>query len=204
MEHSNNPLSIEDVKALIYKIQSGVDHRNIEVFTQDGFKNQKVKHAFLGYKLMPNDDIYSWLNNVACTSESFMITIYKAHIWHSELIEKLKPFIMSKFNHDKIKNIKFDISMFLGHYEFTPFGIHVDDVDFVYHFNVGSNDKVIYYWDTAPLFSNKYEPQNILNAADMSIIKAGELYELNPKRFHIGSSKNGVSFDFILTATIKN
>jgi hypothetical protein len=92
---------------------------------------------------------------------------------------------------------------FLGHYQFTPFGIHIDDVNFVYHFNVGNKDKMIYYWDEAPLFINKYEPQNILNTAYVEIIKAGGVYKLNPKRFHIGSSKNGISFDFVLTATVK-
>jgi hypothetical protein len=49
----DNPLCIEDIKALIYRIQSSINLRDIEVFTQDGFKSQKSKHAFLGYKLLP-------------------------------------------------------------------------------------------------------------------------------------------------------
>lgn len=199
----DNPLRIKDIKALIYRIQSSVNHRDIELFTQDGFKNLKSKHAFLGYKLLPHHNLYSWLNKVIDTEMNFMIIIYKVHLWYEELIEKLKPFITSKFNREQIKNIKFAVSVLLGHYQFTPFGIHIDDVDFVYHFNVGNKDKMIYYWDEAPLFLNKYEPQNILNTAYLEIIEAGGVYELNPKRFHIGSSKNGISFDFVLTATVK-
>jgi hypothetical protein len=43
-----------------------------------------------------------------------MVVIYKAYIWYAELIEKLKPFITSKFNSGQIKNIKFDMSVFFG------------------------------------------------------------------------------------------
>jgi hypothetical protein len=45
---------------------------------------------------------------------NFMVVIYKAYIWYAELIEKLKPFITSKFNSGQIKNIKFDMSVFFG------------------------------------------------------------------------------------------
>lgn len=195
------PLSIEDVKETIYGAQSGVNHRDVEVFTKDGFKSQKCKHFILGQKLNPTDCFDAWLNEAIDTNAEFLCTIYKVQGLNSKLMNKLKPFIKSRFSNEQIQRITFDITLFFGHYKFTPFGVHIDDVDFVYHFNVGYHDKIIYYWDHKPTsFIDKYEPQNILSSSQSETIMVGKMYELNPKKYHIGSSSEGLSFDFILTA----
>lgn len=87
----------------------------------------------------------------------------------------------------------FDITLFIGAYGTTPFGVHIDDASHrTILFNLGPGDKGIALWQDEDILKqfgmvhNVLDPASIEAAPKKYFFKSGEAFILPSKQYHIG------------------
>jgi len=131
---------------------------------------------------------------------SFLIFVNRAGLYSSEMLSASKAFVGAFDLRFGRSGISIEHHLIIGHYDQTPFGVHIDDpTDRVFHFNLGPCCKRMSLWprqefltsyggDAARLRSevNHAEPSTYL-------IPAGSSFFLPADFHHVGSSQDGIS-----------
>lgn len=86
-----------------------------------------------------------------------------------------------------------EVTLFLGNYGYTPFGIHIDDpYTTVVHFHVGPSAKEMTLFDKQTFHrlngvrKNCFEPARLLPHGERFAIQPGDLFVLPPHLYHVG------------------
>lgn len=97
-----------------------------------------------------------------------------------------------------------EVTLFIGNYGFTPFGIHIDDpYTSVVHFHAGPTTKEMTLFGVDEFHrlngerKNCFQPQTLIPHGRTFAIEAGDVFLLPPHYFHIGSTEGfsiGVAF----------
>lgn len=90
-----------------------------------------------------------------------------------------------------------EVTLFIGNYGFTPFGIHIDDpYTSVVHFHVGPSSKQMTLFAKEDFHrlngerKNCFEPRKLLPYGKTFNIRPGDLFLLPPHYYHIGYTQS--------------
>ncbi|WP_271782543.1 hypothetical protein [Aquimarina algiphila] len=113
----------------------------------------------------------------------------------SKLIaEKIEPLLIK--TGIPVEGISF--TLFIGNYESTPLGIHIDDPGKnVMHFHLGPGSKTIYTWEDAKTYKemagensqNNKDYKKYLPYATKSTFSEGDFFTMPEDTFHIGTQE---------------
>ncbi|EGU57562.1 hypothetical protein VINI7043_07100 [Vibrio nigripulchritudo ATCC 27043] len=113
--------------------------------------------------------------------------------WNDELTCKIATVIKDIYKNVILDDVKFEITLFIGNYGWTPFGVHIDDKNSsVIHFHLGPGSKKMFTWKQDNFIkltgSNRsfFEPEKILKDADSVCINSNDIFILPPNKYHIG------------------
>ncbi|OXS99078.1 hypothetical protein B7H23_12795 [Notoacmeibacter marinus] len=91
------------------------------------------------------------------------------------------------------QQITFDVTLFIGAYGSTPFGVHIDDASHrTILFNLGPGDKGMAIWRNQDILEQFGKVRNILDPASIKaaperfFFKTGEAFVLPSERYHVG------------------
>lgn len=86
-----------------------------------------------------------------------------------------------------------EVTLFIGNYGYTPFGIHIDDpFTTVVHFHVGPSAKVMTLFDKQTFHrlngerKHCFEPDRLIAHGERFAIQPGDLFVLPPHHYHVG------------------
>lgn len=152
-----------------------------------------------------NASIRLWDNTISCLNdEEFFIAIGRFEMFCEELTSHIAKYLSPIIDHI-VEPYELSLSLFAGNYNYTPFGIHVDEKGLsAIHLHLGPNPKKMYLWTPEVIESEIENPQQIRLADPQSIvnlkldtnylISEGDLFFLPTDKFyHIGSHTNSYS-----------
>ncbi|RCW23338.1 hypothetical protein DFR48_107210 [Ciceribacter lividus] len=91
------------------------------------------------------------------------------------------------------QQITYDVTLFIGAYGSTPFGVHIDDASHrTILFNLGPGDKGMAIWRNQDILEqfgkvrNIIDPTSIEAAPEQFFFKTGEAFVLPSERYHVG------------------
>lgn len=124
--------------------------------------------------------------------------------WSDKLQKFLIPHSKAITKIYKDETIEIDFTVFMGNYDVTPFGAHVDDDNHrTIVFNLGPGNKCIAVWNNQAIYQQFGKVTNIINPEIISSLpnkytfKPGEAFVLPSSQFHAGFNS-----DLSVTAVI--
>lgn len=142
-------------------------------------------------------------------NKSFCIILNKGETYSEALCSQILDRISPLFSNIGMPVLGADITLFMGHYEWTPLGIHRDKPgENVIHFHLGPAPKTIYCWDDETYRRIAGGEQNIqtdiealIPHANVYTQSAGDMFFMPWHNFHIGKSEQ---FSVTLTVWLDN
>lgn len=141
----------------------------------------------------PEETFSKWLARTT-GNRNFGIIVNNVEKWSNALAHVAANFA-APIREQLGKNLTdVDVSLFIGNYGFTPFGVHLDDpYSSVVHLHLGPGPKVMYLWDDetfrqAEGLRNRFDVEKLAGHAEIYTIKEGDAFVLPPSYWHIGQS----------------
>lgn len=187
----------------INKYSNNIQQEPIRVYV-DGNLNLSAYSDIIKSSPHKNEDVNTWLSRVI-NSKRYGLVINGIEKWSAEIQDiafKLVQQIRQSLGED---NTNITISLFIGNYGFTPFGIHLDDpYSSTIHLHLGPAAKAMYLWDD-DMFNkqggkeNCFHAEKIKDTAMCFSIESGDFFVLPPNYWHVGEA---LSFSIAITITI--
>lgn len=169
----------------------------------DGMLSPQYENEVLYTKPHPDEGFEAYVNR-ATDGHKFGIVINGAEQW-SDTLARLAARVFAPVIEAKgAWRSTVEVTLFIGNYGFTPFGIHIDDpYTSVVHFHAGPTTKDMTLFGVEEFHrlngkrKNCFQPQTLIPHGRTFAIQAGDLFLLPPHYYHIGSTEGfsiGVAF----------
>lgn len=204
-----DPLLIESVfkptifeDSLFFNLFDGMSHdaeRAISGLFRvyvDGMLSPELENSVLYSKPNPDESFQQFLNR-ATKGCKFGIVVNGAEQW-SDLLARFTARTFAPIVRILGANrTTLEVTLFIGNYGFTPFGIHIDDpYTSVVHFHVGPSSKEMTLFAKEDFHrlngkrKNCFEPGKLLPYGKTFNIRPGDLFLLPPHYYHVGYTES--------------
>lgn len=137
----------------------------------------------------------------------FGIIINGAEQWSDELAHMAAKIFGPIIEAQGTYNSTVEVTLFIGNYGYTPFGIHIDDpYTSVVHFHVGPSKKEMTLFGKEEFHElngeekNCFEPDTLIDKGAKYLIEAGDVFLLPPHYYHVGNTQDfSISIAFALS-----
>ena len=169
----------------------------------DGMLSPKYENEVLYTKPLPDEGFEAYVSR-ATGGHKFGIVVNGAEQWSDPLARLAARVFAPVIEAQGEERSTVEVTLFIGNYGYTPFGIHIDDpYTAVVHFHAGPTTKAMTLFgkeefhrlNGAP--KNCFEPRKLIPAGRTFAIEAGDVFLLPPHYYHIGSTEGfsvGVAF----------
>jgi hypothetical protein len=169
----------------------------------NGMLSPRYENEVLYTKPLFNEGFEAYLSR-ATGGHKFGIVINGAEHWSDTLARLAARIFPSIIEAQGVQRSTVEVTLFIGNYGYTPFGIHIDDpYTSVVHFHAGPAAKEMTLFDKEEFHrlngtsKNCFEPQKLLNYGRTFVIEAGDVFLLPPHYYHIGNTEKfsvGIAF----------
>ncbi|KDM91123.1 cupin domain-containing protein [Photobacterium galatheae] len=162
----------------------------------EGKLSPKDEHEFIFSSRNECESIEAYFLRLA-GNRKFGVIINGAEQWSDELSrfaqQTFSP-VIHKMGYDCST---IEVTLFIGNYGYTPFGIHVDDpYTQVVHFHLGPSNKSLTLFEPK-LFhqfngpsKNCYDPDAMIEMGNTFNIQPGDIFVLPPHYYHVGNTES--------------
>jgi hypothetical protein len=158
----------------------------------DGMLSPRHEERLLDARMRPNESFRSWLER-ALREPTFGVVVNGAERWTDSLSRKVISIFGPLIDHWGIPATSVELTLFIGNYGYTPFGVHVDDpYTHVFHFHLGPGAKrmTLLAPDVFLKLSGSrkrcFDFDRLLVQGEPYDIEAGDVYLLPPHYYHVG------------------
>ena len=161
----------------------------------EGKENPTEETAFMYSERNEGESLAEYYNRVS-KGKKFGVVINGAEQWSDELSRfAMRSFfpIIEKMGYDCAS---LEVTLFIGNYGYTPFGIHVDDpYTQVVHFHMGPSAKSMTLFEPEHFHQlngpskNCYNPDDIIDHGKTFDINPGDIFFLPAHYYHVGNTK---------------
>ena len=162
----------------------------------DGMLSPKFENSVLYSQPKTGESFHQFLARVI-GDRAFGVVVNGAEQWSDPLARFTARTFAPIVNLLGTDQTTLEVTLFIGNYGFTPFGIHIDDpYTSVVHFHVGPSDKqmTLFTKEDFHRLNGKskscFEPEKLLSYGKTFHIKPGDLFFLPPHYYHIGYTQN--------------
>lgn len=169
----------------------------------DGMLSPQYENEVLYTKPLPGEGFEAYVSR-ATGGRKFGIVVNGAEQWSDTLSRLAARVFAPVVKAQGASRSTVEVTLFIGNYGFTPFGIHIDDpYTSVVHFHAGPTTKEMTLFGVEEFHrlngerKNCFEPQTLIPHGRTFAIEPGDLFLLPPHYFHIGSTEGfsiGVAF----------
>ena len=124
--------------------------------------------------------------------ERFCIIVNSANRWSEALSIKVGGFVTPLLKRFPIPQISVDVTLIVGNYTYTPFGIHLDDPHHrTLHLHLGPGKKYFFLWEKDVFRSltgsedNYYKPEQISGHRHIFEVSPQDTFLLPAKYYHV-------------------
>lgn len=186
---------------------------SLRVYVNDSTRDLYV-NLVLSNPPQESDGIEEWCDNLFANNK-YCVILNHAETWNDVLVEKISRLLSPTLGNFGYNEFEHEIMLFIGNYNYTPFGIHIDGKgDTSFQFNVIGKTRNAYLWhpeNYSKLTGKKrtpyYFPDRLVDTADFEIeLPQNDLFILPAsKYFHIYSNNGfNVSIAYFLKKTPKS
>lgn len=202
--------SKEEWETIVKGIFSDIHHNARETLSEqyrvyiNGNLSYKAYDTLLRSSPSNKIKLEEWLSHILC-AEQYGVVINDVEKWSDELAELALTSVAKIRTALGENNTRISLSLIIGNYGFTPFGVHLDDpYSSTIHFHFGPGDKLMHLWDNNIFLKQKgmeirYHPEKINGSATTFSIESGDVFVLPPHFWHIGENPD---FSIGLTVTL--
>lgn len=173
-------LSMSDVEELLHKVTSLNDYKDqTRIFLED---KSLITYRDLLWEnpCLEGEGLEVWLNRIF-GEESYCIICNAIESIDDKLFRKFIPFIDRLIHYYGYPIRGFELTLIMGNYGYTPFGIHQDsDYDFTFQFFLGPNPKTFFYWPEDAYLKINAPPNIDSEILLESVLKTASSFELEP------------------------
>ena len=174
---------------------------NLRVYIDSGLRHD-YEILVLQNPPLAEESLEAWYKRIF-SSNRFCIAINNAEKYFDTLTRRCALIYKSYLLEHPMPAGGVDMGIFMGNYEWTPFGVHHDgDGVSILHFHAGPNAKTLYMWANDRFRELTGSTDSYFSPGD--IIEDAVAYELHkcsfffmPEMYHIGRN-NGFSVDLTL------
>ncbi|MDF0604308.1 hypothetical protein HZU77_001405 [Neisseriaceae bacterium TC5R-5] len=164
----------------------------------DGMLSPKYESEILYASPLGTESFENYVTRVTA-GHKFGIIINGAEQWSDTLARMAKKIFSPVVALQGFNNTTVEVTLFIGNYGYTPFGIHIDDpYTSVVHFHLGPTIKEMTLFEKDQFHrlngksKNCFEPEKLIPYGKTYSIKPGDIFLLPPHYYHIGNT-NGFS-----------
>ncbi|MCG7498030.1 hypothetical protein MHO82_14260 [Vibrio sp. Of7-15] len=161
----------------------------------EGKANQDEETAFMYSERHDGENLAEYYERIS-KGKKFGVVINGAEQWSDDFsrfaVRSFSP-IVEKMGYDCAS---LEVTLFIGNYGYTPFGIHVDDpYTQVVHFHMGPSAKSMTLFEPEHFHQlngpsqNCYNPDDIIEHGETFEIKPGDIFLLPAHYYHVGNTK---------------
>ncbi|WP_338844708.1 hypothetical protein V8J88_13770 [Massilia sp. W12] len=161
----------------------------------EGMLSPEHENAVLYEKPLVDEGFATFLKRV-CDGRPFGLVINGAEQWSEPLARLAGKLFAPILDAQGLSCSTLEVTLFIGDYGYTPFGIHIDDpYTSVVHFHVGPGMKEMTLFGREEFHrlngerKNCFQPKRILAHGKTWAIQAGDVFVLPPHYYHIGDTK---------------
>lgn len=191
----NNLLSQLDIINLINSVIAKKPKDTIRVYIQRG-RRHDYEYKLLGTPLKRGEEIQSWAKTLTAHND-FFILLSQVGKFYDIIIQKFATLFLPLFPINGIPAGGWNVSIIMGQYKKTPFGVHQDDNrQCILHYHLGPGIKEMYVWEEEN-FKNLtgssesfFDPKKIKSSAQIFLLEPNDFFLLAANLYHIGYPKN--------------
>lgn len=138
--------------------------------------------------------LQAWMTS-ALEGPPYTLVINRAERWALRTAQCASALNQALFDRHALPSYTSELTIFAGHYQYTPFGIHLDGPSFrVLHVHLGPGPKRFYLWHKDdfdprehPCDHLEFPPAQLLERAKCFEVRSGDLFLLPAQHYHIAS-----------------
>lgn len=160
----------------------------------DGMLSPEHENGVLYSEPLPGESFQEFLTR-AVGNRAFGIVINGAEQWSDPLARLAARAFAPIIEAVGADRSTLEVTLFIGNYGYTPFGIHIDDpYTSVVHFHVGPATKEMTLFGKEEFHQrngerkNCFEPEKLVPHGRTFAIRPGDLFLLPPHYYHIGNT----------------
>lgn len=135
-----------------------------------------------------------WIEE-ALGSPPYTLVVNRAERWAHGIADCANALSQALFDRHALPSFTAELTVFLGNYQHTPFGIHLDGPEFrIIHAHLGPGPKRIYLWrkdgfdaQAHPLEHLESPPAELLETGTCFELRPGDLFLLPAQYYHIAN-----------------
>lgn len=169
----------------------------------DGMLSPQYENEVLYTEPLPGEGFEAYVSR-ATGGRKFGIVVNGAEQWSDTLARLAARVFAPVVEAQGAARSTVEVTLFIGNYGFTPFGIHIDDpYTSVVHFHAGPTTKEMTLFGVEEFHrlngerKNCFQPQTLIPHGRTYAIDPGDVFLLPPHYYHIGSTEGfsiGVAF----------
>lgn len=186
-----NLLNDSDIYNLINKVIEKKPKDSIRVYIEGG-RRHEYEYKLLKTPIKKEETIQNWAENLT-EHKDFFILLSQVGSFNDIIIQKLAHHFLPLFEATGIPADGLHVSLILGKYKNTPFGIHQDENrQCVIHYHLGPGIKEMYIWEVEEFrkltgsYNSSFALEKIKGNAQIFPIKPYNLFVLPVELYHIG------------------
>jgi hypothetical protein len=186
-------LNLTDIMNVLSEIINNNAKDNIRVFIEQNLSADYEARLF-DSNIEKKDSLGEWAKKLF-KNKKFGIIINHAHLFNEKISQNIAHFLSPLLKDIGIPSGGIGISLFIGNYGYTPFGVHQDmDEEYIFLFHLGDCNKKMFVWN--PNYFQKlnlctedyFEPKRIEQYSKSFILERGDLLFFPAKYYHIGKT----------------
>ncbi len=169
----------------------------------DGMLSPQYENEVLYAKPLPGESFEAYVSR-ATGGRKFGIVVNGAEQWSDALARLAARVFAPVVEAQGEARSTVEVTLFIGNYGYTPFGIHIDDpYTSVVHFHAGPTTKEMTLFGIEEFHrlngprKNCFQPESLIPQGRTFAIAPGDVFLLPPHYYHIGSTEGfsiGVAF----------
>ncbi|WP_041741623.1 hypothetical protein [Collimonas fungivorans] len=169
----------------------------------DGMLSPQYENEVLSTKPLPGEGFEAYVSR-ATGGRKFGIVVNGVEQWSDTLARLAARLFAPIVEAQGAARSTIEVTLFIGNYGYTPFGIHIDDpYTSVVHFHAGPTTKEMTLFGIKEFHllngvtKNCFQPQKLIPHGRTFAIESGDVFLLPPHCYHIGSTEGfsiGVAF----------
>jgi hypothetical protein len=193
----NPVLTMEEIKSVFM----GMGNDNSKNKTSlvrvyiDGLQSHEYQQKVSKLPPKLSESLEEWAYRIF-EKNRFCIVVNGANRWSEALSIKIGKFITPLLKRYPIPQISIDVTVIIGNYIYTPFGIHIDPPNLrTLHLHLGPGKKEFILWDKESFQSltgsedSYYQPEQISGYRYLFEVSAQDTFLIPAKYYHV--CKNG-------------
>lgn len=160
----------------------------------DGMLSPRYENEVLFNMPRAHEGFEEFLNRVT-DGRKFGVVINGAEQWSDALARLAARVFAPLVEAQGASRSTIEVTLFIGNYGYTPFGIHIDDpYTSVVHFHLGPGSKAMTLFDKANFHringqrKNCFEPERLISHGRTFDIAPGDAFLLPPHWYHVGNT----------------